>query len=77
MICGISKVYLPIGGHIEDGETIDACVIRETKEESGITVNKVTLKGIVYVRGHAQGSDDNVLFSICFIRFRWRTKNRK
>lgn len=30
-----------VGGHLNDGETIEACAIREIKEESGISVDKV------------------------------------
>lgn len=32
-----------VGGHLNDGETIEACAMREIKEESGITVEEVKL----------------------------------
>lgn len=32
-----------VGGHLNDGETLDACAIREIKEESGIIVDEVKL----------------------------------
>ena len=34
--------YYPSGGHVEDGESDRAAVIREIKEELGITVNPIT-----------------------------------
>ncbi len=33
--------YLGIGGHFEDGESPYDCMIRELKEETGITIDKV------------------------------------
>ena len=45
-----SGVYLPIGGHVELSEAIEEAAIREVKEESGIMVHSVDLKGIIYIR---------------------------
>lgn len=55
-------IYLPIGGHVEDGEEIAAAAIREVKEESGITVHSLELKGIVNIRGQATGENDITMF---------------
>lgn len=30
------KNYFLIGGHVEDGETFDECIVREIKEEAGV-----------------------------------------
>jgi 8-oxo-dGTP diphosphatase len=57
-----SGVYLPIGGHIELGEGIEEAAIREVKEESGVTVHSVDLKGIIYIRSQNTGEYDNILF---------------
>ncbi len=58
----IQGMYLPIGGHVELGERIDECAIREVQEESGIVVNTVELRGIVNVRGQATGESDVSIF---------------
>lgn len=39
--------YNGLGGKIEPGETPYECVIREVKEESGLTIEKPVLKGIL------------------------------
>lgn len=54
-------MYLPIGGHIELGEGLEEAAIREVKEESGITVHSVELKGIVYIRSQNTGEYDIIM----------------
>ena len=58
----LQGIYLPIGGHVEDGEEIDRAAIREVKEESGIEVNSLELKGIINIRGQATGENDITMF---------------
>jgi 8-oxo-dGTP diphosphatase len=41
-------VYLPIGGKVEENEYLEDAAIREVKEESGVKVNSVILKGVLY-----------------------------
>lgn len=36
-----------LGGKIDEGETPEECVIREVKEESGITIKNPVMKGIL------------------------------
>ena len=55
-------MYLPIGGHVELGEGVEEAAIREVKEESGITVHSVDLRGILYIRSQNTGDYDIVLF---------------
>lgn len=56
-------VYLPIGGHVELGESLEEAAIREVKEESGINVHSVDLRGILYIRSQNTG-DYDVIMSI-------------
>src|SRR5437773_11749786 len=58
----IQGKYLPIGGQVELGESIEKSAIREVKEESGITVNTLDLKGIIYIRGQASQNADIIMF---------------
>ena len=39
--------WIGIGGHIEDGESPDECIVRETMEETGLTLNSYALRGII------------------------------
>jgi 8-oxo-dGTP diphosphatase len=55
-------MYLSIGGHVELGEGIEEATIREVKEESGITVHSVDLRGVLYFRGQNTGEYDVVMF---------------
>ena len=54
-------IYLPIGGHVELGEGIEEAAKREVKEEAGITVNKLDLAGIMYIRGQNTGEYDVIM----------------
>lgn len=56
-------MYLSIGGHVELGEGLEECAIREVKEESSITVNSVDLRGIIYIRSQNTGEYDMVMFA--------------
>lgn len=40
-------LWMGVGGHFEDGESPDECVIREVKEETGLTLTNFRLCGIV------------------------------
>ena len=39
--------WIGVGGHVEGGETIDQAVIREVREETGLTVNSLKCNGEV------------------------------
>jgi len=54
MLCGGSKKpeahqgkWNGLGGKIESGETPEECIIREVKEESGLTIKNPKLVGII------------------------------
>ena len=40
--------WIGIGGKIEEGETPEECAIRETREETGITLDSLAFRGIVF-----------------------------
>jgi 8-oxo-dGTP diphosphatase len=42
-------LYNGVGGHVEPGEDIRAAVRREVKEETGLDVGNVRLRGVVHV----------------------------
>lgn len=54
--------YLPIGGKVEPGESIEDCARREVLEESGIKVNTLDLKGVLHFRSFGSDKDDWVDF---------------
>ena len=39
--------WIGVGGKFEEGESPEECIIREVKEETGLTLNSVKLKGIL------------------------------
>lgn len=40
--------WIGVGGKVEENETIDACMKREIKEETGLTANSLQHRGILY-----------------------------
>ena len=40
-------LWLGVGGHFETGESPDECVVREVREETGLTLTDYRLRGIV------------------------------
>jgi len=44
-----SGKYDPVGGHIEAGEDVMESGLREIKEESGLEVSDVKLRGVIHV----------------------------
>ena len=39
--------WIGVGGKIEEGESPEECVIREVKEETGLTLKNYTLRGLI------------------------------
>lgn len=39
--------WIGVGGKVEPGETPEECVIRETWEETGLTLKSVVLRGVI------------------------------
>lgn len=53
--------YLGIGGKQEKNEFIDDCLLREVKEETGLTLNEIKLKGMVFYPNFC-GYDDELVY---------------
>ena len=68
-----SKKYdyykLPCGG-IEPGETLEETLIREVREESGLTVKPETIKEFGYVRRIEKGKIEDIIGKVKKIDFK-------
>lgn len=49
--------WVGLGGKMEKGETPEECIIREVKEESGLTIQKPILKGFITFPGFKNDED--------------------
>ncbi len=49
--------WIAPGGHCENGESPDDCVIREVREETGLKLNSVRFRGIVTFYAKAVGHE--------------------
>ena len=54
--------YNGLGGHMEPNEDIATCMIREIKEEAGITVTSMTLRGTVNWTNFGSKGEDWIAF---------------
>ena len=55
--------YLGIGGHLESGETPEQCIIREVREETGLSINSPKYRGIVYFISNVYENEAMHLFT--------------
>lgn len=39
--------YIGVGGHVEHGESPEDCILREVKEETGLTMHNFRLRGLL------------------------------
>ena len=55
--------WVGIGGKFEDGESPEDCLIREVKEETGLTLHSVSFRGIVTFVSAEYGTEYMHLFT--------------
>ncbi|MDD4537905.1 MAG: 8-oxo-dGTP diphosphatase [Lentisphaeria bacterium] len=61
--------YNGLGGHMEAHEDIASCMTREIREEAGITVSAMTLRGTVNWTGFGPKGEDWLAFIFLIERF--------
>ena len=49
--------WIGIGGHFEEGESPEDCLLREAKEETGLTLTSWKFRGIVTFVSDVWGTD--------------------
>lgn len=72
----IQGIFLPIGGKVEESESLEESAKREVLEESGIRINSLNLKAILYIIGQG-GTDDLTIFIFESADFRGRPRSGK
>ena len=55
--------WIGIGGKIEEGETPQECILREAREETGLSLTDVKYRGIVHFRSDEYEAEDMHLFT--------------
>ena len=55
--------WIGIGGHFEEGETADECLLREVKEETGLTLTVYAYRGLVHFRTDSGADEDMYLYT--------------
>lgn len=62
--------YLGIGGHFNEGESSEECILREIKEETGISkdeLSNLSYRGVVHFISDEYGKEDMHLFTASLI----------
>lgn len=54
--------WIGVGGKLEAGETPAECVVREVKEETGLTLTDYQYRGVVYFRSDSYEEETMYLF---------------
>ncbi len=62
--------YNGLGGHMEPGEDIATCMLREIREEANIEVTKMTLRGTVNWTNFGPNGEDWLAFVFLVTAFR-------
>ena len=59
--------YLGIGGHIEEGESKEEALVREVKEETGLTLKSFSYIGLVHFQENEYKEDMFIFHSSDFV----------
>ena len=54
--------WIGVGGHFEEGESPDECLLREVKEETGLTLTEYALRGIVTFHSGGEVNEIEYMF---------------
>ena len=57
--------WIGVGGHMEDGESPDECILREITEETGLKVSGLKLRGIITFILPDFGNELTFLYTAC------------
>ncbi len=63
--------YSMVAGHVEAGESFTNCIIREAKEEAGITIDFKNLKAIHFLHLNSHTKENNERIDVFFITKKW------
>lgn len=55
--------WIGVGGHFEEGETPEQCLLREVWEETGLTLTRYRYRGVVYFHSDQYESEGMHLFT--------------
>ena len=55
--------WIGVGGKLEEGESPEDCILRETLEETGLTLTEYAYRGIVYFESDRWEAEDMHLFT--------------
>ena len=56
--------WIGVGGHFEEGESPEECLLREVKEETGLTLNSWQFRGLITFQ-----ADGGPTEYMCLFRF--------
>lgn len=63
--------YSMVAGHVDQGETFTQCVIREAKEEAGVTLKPADLRVIHLMHRNSGAIENNERVDVFFIAEKW------
>ena len=55
--------WIGVGGHLEEGESPEDCLVREVREETGLTLTSYTFRGLITFISDQQETELMCLFT--------------